>query len=236
MLSVLCTTALLSCSQQASASLVPMSRKKVVLGAVLAGAGTWIAGYYLNVDKTKLDIASGIASLVSGLIFSRYTAKSYLASGKRIINSEDLFIISWRVDGRLNTPRTAQEIAQEVAASFVDRFSAHRNELAKAVLFLEMLADELEKADYYFLVAYYGLSGCDARGALDYRDKVYSYLTAVRAASLIIKNHPDYQVQYAAEREERRIQAEFARAAAERERANAEYAKANAELVKACTQ
>ena len=98
MLSVLCTTALLSCSQQASASLVPMSHKKVVLGAVLAGAGTWIAGSYLNVNKTKLGIASGIASLVSGLIFSRYTAKSCLASGKRIINSERLFESS--CDGR----------------------------------------------------------------------------------------------------------------------------------------
>ena len=89
MLLALCITSLLSCSQQASAFVVkPISRKAVLLGAVLTGAGTWLAGNCFNVNKTKLGIASGIASLVSGLIFSRYTAKSYFTSGERIINSE----------------------------------------------------------------------------------------------------------------------------------------------------
>ena len=69
------------------------------------------------------------------------------------MNSDDLFAVSSYANTAIgDTPKMTQEIGEIVAVRSVDRFSVQRNELAKAVVFLEELVDTLKLADYYFSV------------------------------------------------------------------------------------
>jgi len=209
-LTMLCMASLLSCSPQVSADpFLPVSNKQVVVGSVLIGVVTWLAGnYFLDKNKrfdmnTAMLSVAGVASLVGGYILSCYTAKSYLESGKRLVDGDDS-----SQPATLNIVDTYKGDPDKVVQESLLYFSTRDKTLLKSARSLGTVLDELEDADYFLTVARRGLSGSDETEALFYQDKIHPCKTTIRAACLIIKKDPSYDAQYAAEIEERKMRAD----------------------------
>lgn len=154
-------------------------------------------------------ITAGIASYCSWWVLSKYRAEGYLNAGNDILSGE-----CCGNKGLLEIIKFNCHDSQVAANMTIDLFSARKNELAKAVIALEKLFEELSLADYYLEVAMRGLDDFNLELATSSREIIAATIKNLKAVSLIIKSSENYSKQYEDELKEMRIQAQYATARA----------------------
>jgi len=229
LLTTLCTALLVSFAQHADARCTtPISRTTVALGTVGIAAGTW-AGLKFIFDVPFNSFTSKGSLVVSTVAlgaataswwgFSSYTASGYLDSAKFIIDgdgSAQAYVLEL-----LKESVVTVHSSQELATLVVDHFSAYENELAKSANALERLYNEMFAAIGYLRISRSGLNGFQKSQADHYKEIADEVVGKIKAVSLLIKGHEDYQRQYNNEMEKQKIAAQRETAGAIRHAGNA---------------
>ena len=219
----------------------PISQACATLGTAAIGAGTWFLTKVATANPTAASVTVGsprvhvsvgavlnplsdgwsmvVATLAAcgvGYLgwrwLSSYTAQGYAQAAENIMSGT-----------KCSQPEVL-ELVQKSAGNadallelVINHFAAQKNERVKAVSAMEELSNQLSLANHYFDVAKKDFDDEDADLAVAFQEIIEGHLTVLKAASLLVKSHPDYERQSNAETQELAVYAQLATANAIRQ-------------------